>query len=204
MFFSIFSQNRGGEQTLTTVLLSRDDDALAAPLRPEDAAAFEQAFQEYAPFVWRALRRLGVPEADIEDVCQEVFMVVLRRLGGFEGRSAIRTWIYGICVRRAGEHRRRRLRRREDLVDAPEPVVPEHQLDELQRRRTCALLDAELEKLSDDQRAVFVLYEIEELPMSEVAEAVGCPLQTGYARLYAARGRLAAAVQRAGGERSKP
>ena len=62
-----------------------------------------EIFRQYAPFAWRALRRLGVPDADVEDVCQEVFVVVHRKLGDFEGRSSLKTWIYGICPRTASD-----------------------------------------------------------------------------------------------------
>ncbi|MFT3776320.1 MAG: sigma-70 family RNA polymerase sigma factor [Minicystis sp.] len=159
---------------------------------------FEHVFQEHAPFVWRALRRLGVPDADVEDVCQEVFMIVHRRLADFEGRSSMRTWIYGICVRRAASFRRIAHRRHEEVVDTPpEAITQAPQIEELGRRHAQALLDAALDRLDDDKRAVFVLFEIEEVPMTEVAEAVGCPLQTAYARLYAARKQVEATLRRA-------
>ena len=65
---------------------------------PPEGASFEQMFDTYAPFVWRVLRRLGVRGPDIEDVCQEVFLVVHRRLPEFRRRSSFRTWIYGIST----------------------------------------------------------------------------------------------------------
>jgi len=182
---------------------SPDEPEPARP--PPGAAPFEEIFRRNAPFVWRALRRLGVEPRDIEDVCQEVFMTVHRRLGTFEGRSSIQTWIYGICVRVASDYRKRTRRRREDLVDAPpEQVVPPRQLEDLGDRQARALLDAALDKLDDDKRAVFVLFELEELPMTEVAKAVGCPLQTAYARLHAGRRLVEAALRRATGERTSP
>jgi RNA polymerase sigma-70 factor (ECF subfamily) len=165
--------------------------------RSGERLSFERVFREHTPYVWRALRRLGVRAVDVEDVCQEVFMTVHRRLDTFEGRSSLRTWIYGVCVRTAGAYREKRRRRPEEMSDAPEPSVPPHQLEDLERRRAIDLLDAILDRLDDDKRAVFVLYEIEGVPMAEVAEAVGCPLQTAYARLYAARDRFEAAVHRA-------
>lgn len=145
-------------------------------------------FRKEAPFVWRALRRLGVREADIEDVCQEVFVVVHRKLGDFEGRSSLRTWIYGICARTASDYRRSARVRHEVVTDAP-PDAPDsaRQHDVLALREARAKLDRILDRLDDDKRAVFVLYEIEELTMNEVAEALGCPLQTAYSRLHAAR-----------------
>jgi RNA polymerase sigma-70 factor (ECF subfamily) len=139
-----------------------------------------------------------VPEADADDMCQEVFVIAHRRLADFEGRSSVRTWVYGICVRVASDYRRRIRGRREiTLASPPEPSAPAPQVEELAAREARAALDRILEAIDEDKRAVFVLYEIEELPMAEVAEAVGCPLQTAYSRLHAARREVDAAVRRA-------
>lgn len=165
--------------------------------------SFEEVFAECAPFVWRALRRLGVREGDVEDVAQEVFLVVLRRLPGFEGQSAVRTWVYGICLRVASDYRRRPHRVRERAMeDAPEPAVPADQDAAVDRRRALAWLDGVLDGLDDAKWEVFVLFEIEEVPMAEVAVAVGCPIQTAYARLYAARKHVEAAARREQARRS--
>jgi RNA polymerase sigma-70 factor (ECF subfamily) len=154
-------------------------------------------FREHAPYVWRALRRLGVREADIEDVCQEVFVVVHRRLRDFEGRSSARTWIYGIAVRTASDYRRRASHVREVVTESPpDELSRDDPHDALAAREARATLDRLLDQLDDDKRAVFVLYEIEELPMNEVAKAVGCPLQTAYSRLHAARTKMAEASRR--------
>jgi RNA polymerase sigma-70 factor (ECF subfamily) len=159
---------------------------------------FEQVFQEHAPYVWRALRRLGVAEPDADDACQDVFIVVHRKLGTYHGGCSVRTWLYGICLRVASEHRRRPHRRREQVVEAvPEEIVDASQEDDLERRRALALLDGALDQLDDDKRAIFVLFELEQVPMAEVAEAVGCPLQTAYSRLYAARKIVETAMARA-------
>lgn len=155
----------------------------------EPALTVEAIFREHAPYVWRVLRRMGVHEADAEDVCQEVFVVVHRRLGDFDGACAVRTWLYGICVRTASDYRKRPHRRRERPAgDAlPEVGSDAAQEDDLERRRARDRLDAALESLDEAKRAVFVLYEIEGLSMAEVVLAIGCPLQTGYSRLHAAR-----------------
>ncbi len=161
--------------------------AISEPAQGE----FRAIFHAHAPFVWRVLRRLGVAESDVEDVAQETFLVVHRRLADFEGRSQLRTWIYGICIRVASDHRRRAHVRREQATDRPpERVGSAPQPKELEQRQARALLDAALARLDDDKRAVFVLFEIEEVPMKEVAEALGCPLQTAYSRLHAARREL--------------
>lgn len=161
-------------------------DTPASPL-PEQVG-FEAVFREHAPYVWRLLRRLGVREADVEDACQEVFLVVHKKLAGVRAGSPLRTWIYAITTRVASEQRRRPYRR-EELAgdDLPERTASANQEDDVDRRRALDRLDLALEKLDHDKRAVFVLFEIEEMEMAEVAEAVGCPLQTAYARLYAAR-----------------
>lgn len=156
-----------------------------------------QIFDENATYVWRVLRRLGVGEADVDDVCQEVFLVVHRKLDTFDGSSALRTWLYGICLRVASEYRRRPHRRREEVAgEVPEQSVAASQDETLDQRRALARLDAALDQLDDDKRAVFVLYEIERMTMAEIAEAAGCPLQTAYSRLRAARSQIEAAMQR--------
>lgn len=149
---------------------------------------FAEVFAEHAAHVWRAVRSLGVREADVEDVCQDVFLIVHRRLGGFEGRSTVRTWIYGIALRVVADYRKKAHRKRERLTDAlPDTIVPAPQEQLAADRQAWVALDRLLDLLSEDRRRVFVLYELEELPMREVAGLVGCPLQTAYTRLEAAR-----------------
>jgi RNA polymerase sigma-70 factor (ECF subfamily) len=168
-------------------------DPVQDPLQDPRGAPLDVAtvFREHLPFVFRALRRLGVAEGDIDDVCQEVFVVVMRKLAEFEGRSQLRTWIYGICVRSASDYRKRAPRRREVLTDeVPEGVTGKGPHEYATEAEARDLLDRLLAELDDDKRAVFVLYEIEELPMAEVALALECPLQTAYSRLHAARRRV--------------
>lgn len=161
------------------------------------ALRITDVFHEYAPFAWRVLRRLGVSEADANDVCQEVFITVHRRLSEFEARSSIRTWVFEICVRFAADYRKRMRRRREVAPGGlPEVTIDAGQERELSVREASGILDRILDGIDDEKREVFVLYEIEELSMTEVAESVGCPLQTAYSRLHAARREIEAAVQR--------
>jgi RNA polymerase sigma-70 factor, ECF subfamily len=145
-------------------------------------------FDEHARYVIRTLRHLGVREADVEDVAQEVFVTVHRRLPEFEGRSKLRTWLYAICLRVASDHRRRAYVVRERATSSPPIDDGERSGQEpdalAESRSTVADL---LGVLDEDKRQVLVLYEIEGLTMREVAEVVGCPLQTAYSRLHAAR-----------------
>jgi RNA polymerase sigma-70 factor (ECF subfamily) len=155
------------------------------------SAAFDQLFTELAPYVLRVLPRMGVAAADVEDVAQDVFVTVHRALPGFEGRSSVRTWVYGICIRVAGNYRQRAHRRHEQLMAVPDedsgPAHTRTPARELEARRALVALDRALNRLSDVQRAVFVLHEIEQLPITEIAAALKCPKFTVYARLYAAR-----------------
>jgi len=158
---------------------------------------FDDVFTDFSPFVWRVLARLGVPTRDLPDVCQEVFVTVYRRLDDFDARAPLRSWIYGIALRTASDYRRKQRVRREQSGDGvPEHHVVPTQDEDFERRRARAYLRATLDELDEEKRAVFILYELEELPMSEIAEALGCPLQTAYSRLHAARKAVALSFRR--------
>jgi len=160
-------------------------------LKPGPAFTVREVFDEHAGYLWRTFRHLGMPEADVPDLCQEVFVVVHRKLGEFEGRSSLKTWLYGICLRVASDHRRRaHVRHERAQADAGEELESGGSFGPDARIDARAQLQALLAELDDDKRAVLVLYELEGLTMKEVAEVVGCPLQTAYARLHAARARL--------------
>lgn len=187
------------------VTVSNVRQSVRSPAEPLPRAAendtqtvnFDAVVAEHGPYVWRVLRRLGVRSADIEDVWQETFIVVHRKIGGFEGRSQLRTWLSAIAVRVASDYRSRAYRRREhateELPDSGEAASQQEDLIDRERR---ALLDKLMAELKPEQREVVVLYEFAELPMQEVAEALGCPLQTAYSRLHAGRKALEQAARR--------
>lgn len=181
------------------------DQVDPAPERSAEPVAvprFAEVFRTYSPFVWRALLRLGVAEADVDDVAQEVFLGVHRNLHTFEGRCSLRSWVYGICHRRAVDYRRRRnVRPRLYAQEPPEQGVDASQEQGVVLSQARERLRRLLNELDDDKRAVFVLFDIEGIPMDEVAEIVGCPLQTAYSRLYAARRKLQLALARVPVER---
>jgi len=168
------------------------DPTLESPSAPvarvDDPAAFRAMVLEHAPHLRRLVRSLGVPEPDLDDVSQEVFIVAHRRLQTFEGRSALRTWLCGIAVRVASDFRAKGYRRREQPTDNP-PAEAQNADQELalERKRAWLLIEGLLGELSQEQREVFVLYELGELSMPEVARALECPQPTAYSRLYAAR-----------------
>ena len=153
--------------------------------------------REYADFVWRVLRHLGVVEAQLEDLSQEVFLIVLRQLPLFEGRSSVRTWIFGICrnvARRARDQGR--LLRELASAQLPERALPATQEHELLLKQAHAELVAALDALDPEQRAVFILYELEDVTMDEIAALQDAPLTTCYSRLASARARIEAGLRR--------
>jgi RNA polymerase sigma-70 factor, ECF subfamily len=173
-------------------------EALNAPqLEVFTTPPFEVVFAEHSGFVWRLLVRLGVQARDAADVSQEVFLVVHRRLADFDPeRSALRSWISGICLRAASEYRRRNPARHETsderLENVPRVSGPD---SELEARRAWTKLAQVLENMDSEKRQVFVLYELEALPMSEIAIILDCPAQTAYSRLHAARRLVLSAFQ---------
>jgi RNA polymerase sigma-70 factor (ECF subfamily) len=153
---------------------------------------FRVCFEQTRPFVRSVLRRSGVPDVDLDDLVQEIFVVVCRKLPTYDRLKPFRYWLYGICARTASSYRRsasvrERHAREIRIFDPLEPRVvsdPEH---DAELRNICARLEAILYRMKPEQREVFVLFEIEELAMTEIARATGCPLQTAYSRLHAAR-----------------
>src|SRR5215831_1749948 len=159
----------------------------AAP-PPPPLPPFQEVFERHLGYVWRVLRSLGAPPADLDDLCQEVFVVVHRRLPEFEGRSSLSSWLYAICRRVWQDQRRRAYRRHEQpTASPPDGVVAYTPGDAVAHGEDLAHLTAILERLDPGKRTVFVLYEIEQMDMKEIATALACPLQTAYTRLHAAR-----------------
>ena len=158
----------------------------ARTVEPVPLPSFAEVFRDHARYLWRALLGLGVRPGDVDDVCQEVFLIVHRRLPEFDGH-ALRSWLYAICLRVASEYRRSaRVRRELSVEQVPDSEAPAGQFGAVLNRQLSERLLATLDRLDDDKRAAFVLYEIEELALKEVAAALGCPLQTAYSRLTAA------------------
>jgi len=162
----------------------------------------EQVYELHADFVWRSLQHLGVRDADLEDLGQEVFVIVHRRLSSFDGRSRLTTWLFGICLHLAQRHRRRGYFRFEFLQAEPpervDPQTPEAHYAEAEARQR---LECLLDKLSPERRATFVLFELEGMTCEEIAELTAVPVGTVYSRLHLARklvARAAARLRRSG------
>ena len=171
----------------TTTVLDLAAEGGAADAQPASPArmplTFDQVYAEHAARVLNLLSRLQVAPSDVQDVAQEVFLAIHAKLPEFEWRSKLSTWIHTICLRKASDYRRKASIRRENLTAHPPEQTggagPEQSLRDQQH---IAMLQEALASLPPTYMEIFVLYEIEELPMAEVAAIVGCPLFTGYTR----------------------
>lgn len=150
---------------------------------------FESAYEQHFDFVWRSLRLLGVGPEAVEDATQDVFSVVSRQLARFEGRSSLRTWLFGIVQRVAANQRRKARRKLRQLAPLDDNAIsheptPHSQAEAAEAidvvQSFCATLDVE-------RRAVFVLALLEELPASEVSQALDIPINTVYSRVRTLR-----------------
>lgn len=138
-------------------------------------------------FIWRSLRRLGVPDTDADDCSQQVFLVASRKLADIVP-GCERAFLFSTALRVASDARRSRQRRREvfEEVDEPRDSAPDpEQIAEQKSAR--ALLDEVLDSLPMEMRAVFVLFELEEMPSTEIAEVLAIPIGTVASRLRRAR-----------------
>jgi RNA polymerase sigma-70 factor (ECF subfamily) len=183
------------------------------PLAPAAAVAygaddarvdFDEVYEKYFDFVWRSVRRLGAVESSIDDVTQEIFVIVLRRLPEFETRSSFRTWLFGIALGVVRNHRRMARRKyphalsAEAYADADALVEIEAKGPEAmtQTGEQVRLLYQLLDQLDDDKREVFVMTELEQLTVAEAAELLGLNANTAASRLRFARQEFNKAVER--------
>lgn len=162
------------------------DEPVTRPVLP----TFDEVYETHVDYLWRSARALGVAPSGIDDVLQDVFLVVHRRLHEFEGRAAVRTWLTRILMRVVAERRRRFRRKEGSHTELAEDAIDSHvptPHDELARTEAVRLLASILDAMDDDQRTVFVLAEIEQIPVPEIAEALQVNVNTVYSRLRLAR-----------------
>lgn len=164
-----------------------------------EAATLPELYRRHADFAWRTLRRLGVSETEAGDAVQDVFLVVHEKLGQFEGRSSMTTWLFTICRTVA---RKRRRKAHDARSHSPDARV-EEELDlradvarEAEHNERLALLTQILSTFEVEQRNVFILFEIEKLTGEEIAELLSVPLGTVYSRLQLARKAFQKALER--------
>jgi RNA polymerase sigma-70 factor (ECF subfamily) len=148
----------------------------------------EELYRDHFDFVYRASRQLGGRQLAADDVAQEVFLVVARRLESYVPSAHITTWLYGITFNVVRSMRRRlrlELRHRADESDGLE--VPLASCDTLELAEAWQLMQEVLASMAPRKRDVFVLAELEELSCAEIGLVVGAKEETVWSRLHYAR-----------------
>jgi RNA polymerase sigma-70 factor (ECF subfamily) len=169
------------------------ETAMAQP--PDDFRAVYEAELDY---VWRTLRRLGVPERDLEDLTHDVFVAFYRGRAAYDPSRPLKPWLFGIAFRVSSDFRRRAQHRYEipsEHEATDHAPGAEEQYSAKQRRE---LVMRGLEALEPERRAVFVMHDLDGHSMPEIAQVLSVPLNTLYSRLRLAREQFAAAVKRVG------
>jgi RNA polymerase sigma-70 factor (ECF subfamily) len=170
----------------------REDAPSRSASRAERSLDVEVVYRDHADFLWRTLQHLGTSRADLEDAVQEVLVVVHQRGHTYDFECRLTTWLFGICLRVASKYRRRAHLRWEQgephLPEVPDRATPE---DRLATRQAAARLEALLADLTLEQRATFVMFELEGQSCQEIAELFAVPLGTVYSRLHTARKHVA-------------
>ena len=167
--------------------------AVVATGAPAARPTIAELFRAHASFVWRVVAGHGVAPSDVQDVTQEVFLIAFRKLADWDPAwSSAASWLYAIAIRVAANHRRLAHVRRETPGEVPQTAVTPDPAGSIDWTRLLGQLDAALAEMEPRRRDVFIMFEIAEQSMHDVARAAGCPLKTAYKRLYAARREVAA------------
>lgn len=166
------------------------------PARAERHARVTAIVRAHHDFIWRLLRRLGIPESSVDDALQQVFYIASRRVDDIATGSE-RSFLFGSALRVASDRRRSAAQRERPSAAVAEQVDPRPTPEELvDTRRKRAVLDEILDGMPIELRTVLVLFELEQLTKTEAAELLGIPVGTAVSRLRRAREEFKAAVQR--------
>ncbi|MEM7607698.1 MAG: RNA polymerase sigma factor [Myxococcota bacterium] len=169
-----------------------EDHRLLQEAASGDRAATRALYRQHVDAVHRQVARiLGASDGDVEDVVQKVFLAVLEGANRFRGQSKVSSWIMGIAVRRALDEARARTRRARwakvgQFFGMSQQDAPVHVRGEAEHY---------LRVLTPEQRAVFLLKEVEGYTFQEISEMSGIGVSTLHARLKAARRRLDTALE---------
>jgi RNA polymerase sigma-70 factor, ECF subfamily len=152
-------------------------------------------FDEHFDYVWATLRRLGVRDADREDLVHEVFLKVHARMSDYDVTRPLRPWLFGFAYHVAADHRRLARHRVEVLGGPTEAIAEDPAADEhVAAQEERGVLRAALDEINLAKRVLLVMHDIEGMPVPEIADTLEIPLNTAYSRLRLAREALAAAV----------
>jgi RNA polymerase sigma-70 factor (ECF subfamily) len=175
--------------------LRADESVIRRCVAGEDAA-WRDLHRALYPAAVSFLRQMGVQPAELDDVCQDVFVQVFRYLGRFQRRSQLTTWLYKICLSQAS-----RLRRKQKVVQALGSLFGAREAEavqasvDLSEEELARRTQAALAQLSPSHREVFVLYELQGLTGEQIAEVVDCPVPTVWTRLHYARAEFRRAIE---------
>jgi RNA polymerase sigma-70 factor (ECF subfamily) len=153
-------------------------------------ANFDELFEANYGFVCRVLHSMGVDAASVEDLAQDVFVVLHRRLSEYDEQRDVRSWLWGIARRVASMHERTSFRAQRKLRAIPDAPLPRRPDERVELREDAEFVREVLAAMPDEQREVFVLTEIEAMSAPQIAEALGLKLNTVYSRLRTARERF--------------
>ncbi len=167
------------------------DQLITSEGTPELTAAFRRLFEAEFAYVCRSLRRLGVREADMKDVAQEIFLTVHRHLDEYDTARPVRPWLFSFALRFAANYRRL-VRNHGHVPDDDLPQEAGRGADVEARDLVLRALGA----LSFDFRVVIVMHDLEGFSAPEIAEQLGCKLNTVYSRIRLAREDFKSAVER--------
>lgn len=161
---------------------------------------FETVYAQHFDFIWRSVRGLGVPQAAVDDVTQDVFLIVHRKLDSLASPSALKSWLFGIARRVCKDHRRAATRRGVHVEldfdrDVDGTSDPQREASHRQALRT---IERFADSLDDERRALFFLAFIEGLSTAEVADTLELNPNTTYSRVRALRSEIASLLESGG------
>ncbi|HEX9296058.1 MAG TPA: sigma-70 family RNA polymerase sigma factor [Polyangiaceae bacterium] len=164
---------------------------------PPDREEFASLYHREFSYVWHTLRRLGVPQRELFDVTQNVFIVLYHRLHLYDSSRPLRPWIFGVAFRVTADYLRLARHSRESARADIETIDGAPSADELLALHEEQMIVREaLAAVDLERRAVVVAHDFDGVPGPEIADALGIPLKTMYYRLRTGRGQFVAAVRR--------
>jgi len=161
-----------------------------------DVQSFQRVFETELGYVATSLRRLGVAPRDVEDVSHDLFVQVWKQWSTYDPARPVRPWLFAFAFRFASDYRRLSRHKVEMFVEK-DSATKDKGADELlvEHEQQRALFSA-LEWISEERRGVFILFELDGVPMQEIADSLQIPANTAYSRLRLAREEFAAAAKR--------
>lgn len=169
-----------------------------------DSRRFEEIYRRHFSFAWRTLRAMGVPESQVDDAVQEVFIIVFRRLATYREEASFSAWLFGIIRRVASDHRRS-LKRKGHHVPIEEETIASRKKDvqtEISNKEALAIVEEFTQTLDEERRAIFVLAVLEEMSVVDVSKAIGLNANTVYSRLRVLKSSMKSFVKKRLGETS--